>query len=363
MRSIERVAIVTQTFPPRVGGMEAVMASLAVHFSKYGADVCIYPDKPAPATSNYATRLIQSPKLIRHWLKRFNISQHSNSKDLIICDSWKSVRAVPKGFENIIVLAHGQEFLNTNKRQDPISQALARAKAIVCSSNATQQLVHEFNAELNGKTSVVYPTYMLVPPKALGNKNSKRTSPIQLISISRLERRKGLQNAMRALARLADQGLIFEWKIGGSGPAEKELAELCVQLGLNKQISFLGRVSDIEKQQLLTQADLFVMPSYQEGNSLEGFGISYVEASAFGLPSVGGIAGGANEAVNAPTCGWSCDGSSVESIYIALKAALSNKEERLSRGYNALQRFNSELKAEAVFEQFLRICEETPYAR
>lgn len=360
MPSIKRVSIVTQTFPPRMGGMEAVMASLADHFSMQGADVCVYPDKPAPKSPNYTTHLVQAPKLIRHWLKRFTISQHSSQEDLIICDSWKSVRAIPKAFENIVVLAHGQEFLNTAKRKNDISCALARAKAIVCSSKATQQLVHEFNLELKDKTAVVYPTYMISPPEGLSNKNSKLSSPIQLLSISRLERRKGLQNAMLALNRLADQGLVFEWKIGGSGPAEKELTELCIQLGLNKQISFLGRVSDAEKHCLLTQADLFLMPTYQEGNSLEGFGISYVEASAFGLPSVGGIAGGANEAVNAPSCGWSCDGSNVESVYVALRDALSDEEERISRGYNALQRFNRELNAKSVFEQFLRICEETP---
>lgn len=339
------------------------MASLAEHFSMRGTDVCVYPDKPAPATSNYTVHLVKAPKLIRHWFKRFTVSKNSNPGDLIICDSWKSVRAVPEAFSNIIVLAHGQEFLNTSKRQDEISYALARAKAVVCSSNATQQLVHEFNAELKSKTAVVYPTYMLAPPTKLSNKYSNPSAPIKLLSISRLERRKGLQNAMQALARLADEGLIFEWKIGGGGPAEKELAELCNLLGLNERIIFLGRVSNTEKHDLLTQADLFVMPSYQEGNSLEGFGISYVEASAFGLPSVGGIAGGANEAVNAPTCGWSCDGSSIESIYLALKAALSNEDERISKGYSALQRFNREFKAEAVFEQFLRICEETPDAQ
>ena len=342
--------------------MEAVMASLAEQFSKRGTDVCVYPDKPAPANSNYVTHLIQAPKIIRHRLKRFNISKHNNPTDLIICDSWKSVKAVPKCFSNLIILAHGQEFLNIANRHDEISEAVTRARAIVCSSDATQQLVHNFNSKLESKTAIVYPTYMLVPPKELIDRDLNRASPIQLISISRLERRKGLQNAMRALARLADEGLIFEWKIGGGGPAESELTELCDELGLNKQISFLGRVSDEQKYHLLTQADLFVMPSYQEGNSLEGFGISYVEASAFGVPSVGGAAGGANEAVNAPECGWSCDGSNVESVYKVLKSALSNGEERLSKGQNALQRFNLELRAEAAFEKFLRICQESTYA-
>ena len=311
MTTIKRVALVTQTFPPKMGGMEAVMASLAKHFAENGSEVAIFPNKPAPEEQFYKSYLLPSPKLVRHLFKKLLISLKANPQDLVICDSWKSVKAVPAKFKNIVVLAHGQEYLNTSKRKLEIETALMKARAIVCSSHATMKLVEALTPIHRDKSHVVYPTYMLEEPSSIELKKSPANT-LKLLSISRLEKRKGIQNAMKAIVKLKDEGLMFEWDICGSGPAEKELHDLCKELKLEENIRFPGRVSDQEKQLLLSQADLFVMPSYQEGNSLEGFGISYVEAAAFGLPSVGGEAGGANEAVNAPECGWCCDGASID---------------------------------------------------
>ena len=355
MRTIKRVALVTQTFPPKMGGMEAVMASLAKHFAENGSEVAVFPNKPAPDEKFYNSYLLPSPKLIRHLFKKLLIRLKANHKDLVICDSWKSVKAVPAKFKNIVVLAHGQEYLNTSKRKLEIETALIRAKAIVCSSHATMKLVEAITQIHRDKSFVVYPTYMLEGPTSIQSKESP-VDTLKLLSISRLEKRKGIQNAMRAIARLKHEGLMFEWDICGTGPAQKELQDLCHELNLEENIRFPGRVSDKEKQLLLSQADLFVMPSYQEGNSLEGFGISYIEAAAFGVPSVGGEAGGANEAVNAPECGWCCDGATVEEIYKALKDSCFDKKERNRRGSNAFTRFNKEMSGNIVFNKLFEIC-------
>jgi phosphatidylinositol alpha-1,6-mannosyltransferase len=355
MTTIKRVALVTQTFPPKMGGMEAVMTSLAKHFAETGSQVAVFPNKPAPEEKFYNSYLLPSPKLIRHFLKKLLINLKANPQDLVICDSWKSVKAVPAKFKNIVVLAHGQEYLNTSKRKIEIETALIRAKAIVCSSHATMKLVEGFTPIHRDKSYVVYPTYMLEEPSSIQLKESA-VDTLKLLSISRLEKRKGIQNAMKAIAKLQHEGLIFEWDICGKGPAEKELHDLSKELKLEKNIRFPGRVSDKDKQLLLSQADLFVMPSYQEGNSLEGFGISYVEAAAFGVPSVGGQAGGANEAVNAPECGWCCDGASVDEIYNALKESCFNKRERSLRGSRALIRFNKEMRGKTVFNKLFEIC-------
>ena len=355
MTTIKRVALVTQTFPPKMGGMEAVMASLAKHFAKSGSEVAVFPNKPAPNEEFYKSYLLPSPKLIRHLLKKLLISWKANPKDLVICDSWKSVKAVPAEFKNIVVLAHGQEYLNTSKRKLEIEASLMRARLIVCSSHATMKLIEALTPIHRNKSYVIYPTYMLEEPERIELKESPDDT-IKLLSISRLEKRKGIQNAMWAIAKLKHEGLKFEWDICGTGPAEDELHNLCKELELEENIRFPGRVSDQDKQLFLSHADLFVMPSYQEGNSLEGFGISYVEAAAYSVPSIGGEAGGANEAVNAPECGWCCDGASVKEIYKALKESCSNKQERSLRGSNAFIRFKKEMNGKIVFNKLFEIC-------
>ena len=115
-----RFIIVTQTFPPRVGGMQDVMASLAIKLSRYHETV-VLPDHQIPndhpiLKSKINFIFTNFPKLIRSIVKKIKLRKVLLSDDVIICDSWKSINAVPKKVKKIIVLAHGQEFLSSTKK-------------------------------------------------------------------------------------------------------------------------------------------------------------------------------------------------------------------------------------------------------
>ena len=69
------------------------------------------------------------------------------------------------------------------------------------------------------------------------------------------------------------------------------------------------------KVALLEQSDLFLMPSVIYKKSVEGFGISFIEAAAYNTGSVGGIHGGASDAIQDGTSGYLCDGNDLNSIY------------------------------------------------
>ena len=57
------------------------------------------------------------------------------------------------------------------------------------------------------------------------------------------------------------------------------------------------------------------MPSVIYKKSVEGFGISFIEAAAFGTGSIGGIVGGASDAIQEGVTGYLCEGSDLNSIY------------------------------------------------
>ena len=78
-----------------------------------------------------------------------------------------------------------------------------------------------------------------------------------------------------------------------------ELEELVRRQGLEGSVSFVGAVPDEQRDELLDQAHVFVMPSRLPGGEIggEGFGIAYMEAAAHGLPVVAGNVGGALDAV------------------------------------------------------------------
>ena len=73
--------------------------------------------------------------------------------------------------------------------------------------------------------------------------------------------------------------------------------------------------SELLKVALLDQSDLFLMPSVFYKKSVEGFGISFIEAASYGTGSIGGIAGGASDAIQDGVSGYLCNGDDLNAIY------------------------------------------------
>ena len=66
---------------------------------------------------------------------------------------------------------------------------------------------------------------------------------------------------------------------------------------------------------LIKNANLFLMPSIIFKKSVEGFGISFLEAASYGVGSIGGKDGGASDAIKNKETGLICDGEDINSIY------------------------------------------------
>ena len=83
----------------------------------------------------------------------------------------------------------------------------------------------------------------------------------------------------------------------GYGEEEENVKKLTNELELNEQVIFLKNVPQDLKNALVSKSNLFVMPSIIHKTSVEGFGIAYVEAAQYGIPSIGGKDGGASDAI------------------------------------------------------------------
>ena len=71
----------------------------------------------------------------------------------------------------------------------------------------------------------------------------------------------------------------------------------------------------LTKVALISESNLFLMPSRIEKKSVEGFGISFIEAASYGIGSIGGRDGGAPDAIIHKKTGLICDGNDLNSIY------------------------------------------------
>ena len=118
-----------------------------------------------------------------------------------------------------------------------------------------------------------------------------------LVSVSRLVPRKGMDVLIDSAVRLRADFPGLTVAIAGRGRDADRLAGRIAELGA--PVRLLGGVPDADLPRLVAAADLFVMLCRNRwlGLEQEGFGIVFLEAAAAGVPQVAGASGGAGEAV------------------------------------------------------------------
>ena len=112
----------------------------------------------------------------------------------------------------------------------------------------------------------------------------------------------------------------------GYGEEEEKLKDLTKQLGLQENIIFLNNISQEFKNAIVSNSNIFVMPSIIHKKSVEGFGIAFIEAAQYGLPSIGGKDGGASDAIIHEKTGLICDGNNLDDIYTSILNLLEKQK-------------------------------------
>lgn len=128
------------------------------------------------------------------------------------------------------------------------------------------------------------------------------------LGIGELKERKGHHLALEAWCAVARaRPDLHHFLVGkGAGDAyERSLRELVERAGLSERVHFLGNVSEDEKVDLLQRAELFLhTPVTSSDGGFEGFGIVYLEASACGIPCIGTLGCGAEDAIEDSVSGF-----------------------------------------------------------
>ena len=139
----------------------------------------------------------------------------------------------------------------------------------------------------------------------------------------------------------------------GYGEEESNLKKLVKQLKIEDVVIFKKNISLDLKSAFLLQSDLFIMPSIIHKKSVEGFGISFIEAGQQGTPSIGGKDGGAADAIDHEKTGLICDGNSLDDIYSSINSLLENKK-YLELGKNAKE-FVNKFQWSKIIEEYKKI--------
>ena len=126
-----------------------------------------------------------------------------------------------------------------------------------------------------------------------------------MISVARLVPHKGQDTAIQALAALTGTQPRLQYVIVGRGDDENRLRALASSLGVAERVHFVGQLNDPQLADAYASASVYAGLSRLDNEiNVEGFGISFVEAAASGLPVVAGDSGGVRSAVRDGETGW-----------------------------------------------------------
>ncbi|KAA0023112.1 glycosyltransferase family 4 protein [Antrihabitans cavernicola] len=155
-----------------------------------------------------------------------------------------------------------------------------------------------------------------------------------ILCLSRLVPRKGQDILIRSLAGIRERidGAVLV--IVGGGPYGDTLHKLAAECGVADHVVFTGGVPAAELAAHHTIADVFAMPCRTRGAGLdvEGLGIVFLEASATGVPVIAGRSGGAPETVVEGETGHVVDGRSITEVTDAIVSVLADPAKAAAMG-------------------------------
>ena len=175
----------------------------------------------------------------------------------------------------------------------------------------------------------------------------------KIITVARLEKRKGHDKVLMLIKNLKNRFPKIKYVSIGSGKEENDLLSLSKELDVEKQITFLKNVDYDLKAALISEANLFLMPNRIEKKSVEGFGISFIEAASYGVGSIGGKDGGTSDAIEHNKTGIICDGNDLNSIYDSVVNFFKD-DNFIKYGKNA-QKFSEKFYWEKVIKNYLKL--------
>jgi phosphatidylinositol alpha-1,6-mannosyltransferase len=345
---VPRVLVVTNDFPPRVGGVQQYEWNVVRHLP---------PDRVmvlAPNWLGWKEHDAGQPFEIRRWPARFmwptlDLERRVRSlaaahrADVVLFGQGLPLSLLGPGLAErgipYAVLTHGVELWMARSPgvRRLLSTALAGARAVTAVSGYTAQAI-EPAMPPNVPLTLLPPAVdeQRFTPDADGlairDRHGLGERPV-VLCVSRLVHRKGqdvLIGGMELLGSLVPAATLV---IVGDGPYRPKLEEMARQAPPGSVV-FTGEVPDEDLPAHYSASDVFAMPcrSRWGGLEVEGFGIVFLEAAAAGKPSVAGRSGGAAEAVVDGETGLLVEGAEPKAVALAVSRLLADRDRAAAMG-------------------------------
>ena len=347
------VLLVTNDFGPRAGGIETFVMGLLERVPK--GEVIVYTSRQS-STGEYDRRwrddygvevvrdkssiLLPTPRVIRNLQKLVHERNLSTVWFGAAAPLGVSARWLRRaGAEHIVALTHGHEvwWSKVWPFSWAISEIARSVDVVTYLGDFTQQAIARRFKDKNKLTKIA-PGIDTEHFRPLDGRELREKYGIAdratIVSVGRLVHRKGQDRLVEAmplvLKEIPEAHLVFI----GEGPHRKKLDQLVEKHKLENHVTFIGRIQYSDLPRHISLGDIFAMPSRSRlfGLEVEGLGIVYLEASACGLPVVGGNSGGAPDAVKEGITGFVVDGNNLPEIADRIITLLKDDELRNQMG-------------------------------
>ncbi len=349
------IIITTQCFEPKIGGIEALMTGMAENFGSIGKDVLVLADGKVNTkdykSKNYKIKRFNGWKPIRRIKKARYLEKicKENNIESIFADSWKSIEYVNKKNKKILVLAHGTEIPKQywtlmidalRFKKNRIIKAYRNVHKIIANSNYTKDLMQASLKIDQKKIKIIHPgidvyrEFISKDEKDYVGQIINNKSPV-ITTLARVEKRKGHKFILNAIYEIKDQFPDLIYLIAGKGPYLENIKRLVKKLNLTNQVFFLGWITEPEKSLVLKNSDIFAMTPLTSGESVEGFGMAFIDAAFHGVATIGSNSGGIRDAIIDGETGLICEANNQNEITTNLIKLIKNKSLRNKLGENA----------------------------
>jgi phosphatidylinositol alpha-1,6-mannosyltransferase len=357
----------TRNFPPDIGGIQNLMEGLSNALLNHGP-VKVIADNFENAelydrNSKLNIQRISGFKIFKKYRKANIVKEFikENTLRAAFFDHWKSIENINSTILNktkSFCLIHSKEInhpLGSSLNRRMLS-SLNKVNHVIANSEFTKNLAIKLGLD-SKKIEVInpgcdHPVKINEDSKELAKTIYGNAFP-KLITISRLDGRKNHQNILMTIKNLLPKFPKLKYISIGDGDEKDNLEKLKKELDLDNEVSFIYKSNEQEKAALLEQSDLFVMPSIVHKKSIEGFGITYIEAACYGKPSIGGIFGGEADAIIEGKTGYLCDGNDLNAIYETLLKTFENDNYK-KLGFQALK-FSKNFKWERIVKKYIEL--------
>jgi len=360
--------LVTNDFPPKVGGIQTYLWELwrrlpagevTVLTSPHPGSAAFDAAAPMPVVRTREPVLLPLPGMAGR-IRRL-AAEHGAS--LVVLDPALPLGAVgPRLGLPYAVVVHGAEVAVPGRlpiARPLLGRVLRGARGVVAAGGypaAEARHALAFGRRCSGLPAACGPEVVVIPPgvdldrfRPLDEpgRRSVRTrlglpeTGLLVVSTSRLVPRKGMDVLVESLTRLVVHRPDLTLAIAGAGRDLARLRTLAGRLGVTRHVRFLGRVPDADLADLCAAADVYAMACRNRWGGLEqeGFGIVFLEAAAAGVAQVAGRSGGSADAVVDGDTGLVVDRPDDPAVVAAaLGTLLDDPERRATMGVAARQR-------------------------